>query len=839
MFGDLHAVAVVITVVLSALVGINMILYHRKRQAVMALMLSETEGNFGTIFRQGEILTEKTHGQFLKLIASVYGLTMLMVFWESQAFPDNRPASLYIAGAFGIIGLIVLGLSLLEMAPLRKEWILTVVMGISIALIFLGFRNDPLINIIWVTPFIFLIMTIVFNREMMLLILAFVTLICGGMILFPFGEEFVSVGTRDYVARLVVYGVTVILAAFINKLYVIRLTENDQQVGFQKMIAEMTTDFIAVSEDNFDVKTDALLQKSGELIGADRAFLALLSEDRAVFHVYHEWTKQVDDQAGKGAVIPLKAIPFCAEKLFNNELVFLESVEKLPPEAESERRQLNQLAITSLIRIPIQENNQVLGFVGFDHLGAGKKWKIREIEWLRLVANMFADARKKVAVEREINGLAYYDGLTRLPNRNLLRDRMEQAIELARRTKMHLGILFIDLDGFKEVNDTLGHEWGDQLLVEMGNRFINSLRKYDTVARFGGDEFLIMIPQLTGKNDLEQIVPKVMAVFNQPLMMGEQVVNINGSCGIAIYPEDGEDVNTLIKNADLAMYAAKKSGKGQVAFCSDAMKEKVQQKMSLTNSLYRALERDELHLHYQPQVNANTQEIIGFEALIRWNHPTQGAISPAVFIPIAEETGLINSIGEWVLMTACAQNKAWQDSGVKPVQMSVNLSVEQFRCANLVPIVKKCLAETGLSPQYLELEITESIAMKETGYVANCLQELKAIGVGISIDDFGTEFSSLNRIKDLPVDRLKIDMQFVRGIAVDPKDESIIAVMIHLAKRLGLRVIAEGVETTTQLNFLKDEDCDEIQGYYYYKPLSTAEIEKDDFALLKSGLLPE
>jgi EAL domain-containing protein (putative c-di-GMP-specific phosphodiesterase class I) len=255
------------------------------------------------------------------------------------------------------------------------------------------------------------------------------------------------------------------------------------------------------------------------------------------------------------------------------------------------------------------------------------------------------------------------------------------------------------------------------------------------------------------------------------------------------------------------------------------MKEDVVRKMTLTNSLYRAVEKNELELYYQPQVSIKTEEIIGMEALIRWNHPELGRIPPSTFIPIAEQTGLINPIGEWVLRTACRQNKTWQELGFKPLRIAVNISVEQFRSGNLVQVVKECLKETELQPHYLELEITESIAMEEGNYIVKALHELQTLGVTISIDDFGIEYSSLSRLKDLPVEKLKMDMQFIRGIAVNSKDESIISVIIHLARSLGLKVIAEGVETEIQLDFLTKEDCDEVQGYYYYKPMSREEVE--------------
>jgi EAL domain-containing protein (putative c-di-GMP-specific phosphodiesterase class I) len=300
---------------------------------------------------------------------------------------------------------------------------------------------------------------------------------------------------------------------------------------------------------------------------------------------------------------------------------------------------------------------------------------------------------------------------------------------------------------------------------------------------------------------------------------------LTASAGIAIYPADGEDADTLIKNADLAMYASKEKGKNQYTICSPVMKEAVLQKTKLTNSLYRALENNELLLHYQPQVNIINGEIIGFEALLRWNHPDLGMILPLEFIGLAEQTGLIHPIGIWALETACRQNKNWQLLGFPPLRMAVNLSVEQFRNPKLVSLIERILSETGLEARYLELEITESMAVKEADYFIRMLQELKELGVTIALDDFGTEYSSLSRLKTLPADRIKIDTQFVHGLAANNKDKAITRTIIQLAGNLELKVIAEGVETEAQLEFFRQQKCYEIQGYYFYQPMPAADIE--------------
>ena len=359
----------------------------------------------------------------------------------------------------------------------------------------------------------------------------------------------------------------------------------------------------------------------------------------------------------------------------------------------------------------------------------------------------------------------------------------------------------------------------------MASQLIKCLRRTDTVARFGGDEFVIMVNHLADVENIQRIMETVMSLFSRPFIVHGQEMFVTGSAGVAMYPVDGTDTDTLIKSADIAMYHAKDKGKNQYVLCSPHMREEIQMKMRLTNSLYRALERHELVVHYQPQVELSTGKIVGMEALLRWRHPEIGMVPPGIFIPLAEQCGLINSIGEWVLYEACRQNKQWQMMGLPRMRVAVNISVNQFRNPNLVGQVKQILEMTRLDPQDLELEITEGIAIKEAGYIVSVLNELKKLNVCISIDDFGTEYSSLSRLKLLPVDRIKMDMQFVREIEHSDKDKAISQVIINLAKSLGMKVVAEGVETQGQLDFLTAKECDEVQGYYYYLPMPGSDVE--------------
>jgi diguanylate cyclase (GGDEF)-like protein len=375
------------------------------------------------------------------------------------------------------------------------------------------------------------------------------------------------------------------------------------------------------------------------------------------------------------------------------------------------------------------------------------------------------------------------------------------------------------------VNNTIGHQYGDKILIMIADRLIKCLRKTDFVCRFSGDEFLIMLNDIITNHDIETVANKLLGQFQDPFIVDDQEFYITASIGISVFPKDGVDKDTLIKNADVAMYKAKHNGKNQFAFCSQEMKDEMEQTLAVTSNLYHAQERSELNVVYQPQVDVETGKVIAVEALARWSNPELGFVSPALFIPIAEHTGLINPIGIWILQEACRQNKEWQDIGLPPVRVAVNVSVKQLIKVDFVSMVKRILAETGLDPQYLELEITENIAIQESEYIIDVLTDLKNLGISIAIDDFGVEYSSLNRIKMLPIDRLKIDMHFIRGILNNEKDKVIVDIIIKLAKDLKLKVIAEGVEEKEQLDYLSSQACDEVQGYYFYRPLSKEDME--------------
>ncbi|MGZ8265043.1 MAG: putative bifunctional diguanylate cyclase/phosphodiesterase [Burkholderiales bacterium] len=442
------------------------------------------------------------------------------------------------------------------------------------------------------------------------------------------------------------------------------------------------------------------------------------------------------------------------------------------------------------------------------------------------IAGIASDVTQRKEAEEKLVYLAHYDGLTGLPNRVLFLDRLKQTLSHCARRGTLAAVMFVDLDRFKVVNDTLGHAMGDELLRQVGARLSVCVREGDTVARFSGDEFVLIVNDLHGPEDARHIAQKVLQAYVEPFRVSSHEIFVSTSIGISMFPSDSEDEQALLKNADSAMYRAKESGRNSFRFYTREMNARAMYRLQLENSLRHALDRGEFCLHYQPKACLHTGEITGVEALLRWERPGHGLVAPAEFVPLLEDTGLIVPVGEWVLSEACRQADAWRKAGRALVPVAINISARQFASRNLGDLVRRMMNLHGLDPRYLEFELTESLLMVNTEDAVRTLEYLKSLGLKLSIDDFGTGYSSLAYLKRFPIDALKIDRSFIDEITTDVGDATITRAVIGMAHNLGLKVIAEGVETQAQIAFLSANGCDEAQGYYFARPQPAAEAVK-------------
>ncbi|WP_305042538.1 putative bifunctional diguanylate cyclase/phosphodiesterase [Geoalkalibacter sp.] len=503
--------------------------------------------------------------------------------------------------------------------------------------------------------------------------------------------------------------------------------------------------------------------------------------------------------------------------------------------------------LASCISLPLLAEDRCLGVLGI-YAREENVFDAEEEQLLVELANQlsFGLLALRLRTERsealeQVERLAYFDPLTGLPNRRMFLERLGQAVALAQREGQQLALLFLDLDRFKDINDTLGHDGGDQLLKAVASRLRGCVRQADTVARHGGDEFVIILHAIHGQGQAEAVAKKILAAFAEPFQISGREVYSSTSVGIALSPADGTDVDTLIRHADAAMYTAKAEGRQTYRFFSMEMNRRIQAKLLLEQHLRLAWQRGEIFLRYQPQIDLRSAEVVGVEALLRWHSPVLGEIEPERFIPLAEETGMILPLGEWMLRQACRQVRAWHDSGFGGLRLAVNISARQFRQSDFIDLMDDILAESGLKPRSLVLEMTESTVMDKSEEAIMTLTDLKIRGLSLSLDDFGTGYSSLNHLRSFPIDQIKIDRSFLADLERPYGQAAIIEAMIAMAHSLGLRVVAEGVEERSHIDFLRVRNCDEAQGYFLARPLSSEVIPghlRDNLPDLKKRLGP-
>ncbi len=611
-------------------------------------------------------------------------------------------------------------------------------------------------------------------------------------------------------------------------------TRLERQFGTLATMAEI--DRLILSTTDADYIVETLLRRVHEIVPCRSVCVAVPAAegDTAVLRINRETAK--NDITSETCVLRSDEI----ESLQNGSRHwFVDANDALPgylaPLADPETRRM--------LVLPVVSKDGLAAIIAIG-IGEDCDFSVEDVGQAREVADRTAVALSNIAWEEKLYHQAHYDALTDLPNRVLLRDRLEQAMGRASREGTSVAVLFLDLDRFKSINDSLGHVAGDQFLKEMATRLTRHLREGDTVVRFGGDEFIIVVPDIVSDinivTTISTVCENILAATIEPFSLEGHEIKITSSVGVSIYPQDADNFDDLLKNADTAMYHAKAQGRDNYQFYAQDLNAAAMQRFSMQNDLHDALENDELELFYQPQIDLQSGTLVGAECLIRWQHPEHGFVSPSRFIPIAEDTGLINTIGEWVLRTACAQSRLWHEQGLAAVRMAVNLSPRQFHSRTLVAVVDQVLKETRLAPELLELEVTEGAIMTDIDQTIATLRALSEMGVRLAVDDFGTGYSSLAYLAQFPLDVLKIDQSFVRDV-VDRSDVAcVVAAIVGLAHSLDLTVVAEGVESKEQMEFLRALDCEEIQGFLYGRPLSADDFE----TLLKRGdegpfLVPE
>jgi diguanylate cyclase (GGDEF)-like protein len=565
---------------------------------------------------------------------------------------------------------------------------------------------------------------------------------------------------------------------------------------------------LGVFDSDPDGRFDDFLQLASQICRTPIALISLVDKERVWFKA--RLGLRVKEVPREGA--------FCAHTILQTEPLIISDARE-DPRFKRSRLVTSQPFARFYAGVPLlTSTGQALGTLCvIDSIS--RELNADQVESLQVLARQVMALLEARRSRSDVN-FAYYDSITNLPNQELFKDRVQQALALTRRNEGQLAVMLVSLDRFKTINDTLGYVTSDQMLREIAQRIVSCVRESDTVARFGSDEFAVLSSHLNRAEDAAKIAQAIGEALSRPFQYADQELFITSSIGISLFPHDGKDAVTLLKSAGTALNRAKEQDGNNYQFYTSGRTTKALKLLVLENNLRPALERDEFVLHYQPQVNMESFQIVGMEALVRWQHPGLGLLPPAEFIRVAEDSGLIVALGEWVLHAACSQIKSWQDAGLAPLCVGVNLSPRHFQQPNLVETVGQILKVTGLDPSFLELELTEGSIMKDPDQAIAKLHELKAMGLKISVDDFGTGYSSLSHLKRFPIDTLKIDQSFVRDINTDSDDAAIVAAIIDLAHALRLNVIAEGVETQEQLDCLRALGCDEVQGFLFSKPLT-------------------
>lgn len=607
----------------------------------------------------------------------------------------------------------------------------------------------------------------------------------------------------------------------------------DQQAAHAKHYQESLIEWTKIDFEDLDLALKKGVKISSNAMDVERVSIWSLDNDQKEINCLVMYLR-TEKNFTSGAVLSRDDYPNYFNAISKGTILAIKNAQTHEATSEFTEGYLKPLDIHSMLDIPIIKEGKVIGVICYEATKKERPWTITEEDFASATANSIALAfeianRKKI--EKKLDHQAHHDSLTGLPNRVLLNQNLEYAIIEAKRKKHKVALLFIDLDHFKEINDSLGHDIGDMVLKSITSKLHETIREIDMVSRLGGDEFTVILNDLSQAQDASLIAEKLLIALSEIIQMEGHTLNVSSSIGISIYPDDGEDAQSLLKYADSAMYKAKNEGRNNYQYYSSDMTELAFERVVMQTALKEGIKNEEFHVYYQAQVNGLTNKLIGMEALVRWQHPTMGLVSPAKFIPLAESTGLIVELDRYVMKNAMRQISKWYEQGLNPGVLAMNLAVKQLKQDDFIQVMKSLFQETNCKPQWIELEVTESQVMINPEEAIKVLHAIHELGIELAIDDFGTGYSSLAYLKRLPIDKLKIDQEFIRGLPDDEEDAEITKAVIALAKSLNLKVIAEGVETKEQKDFIVENGCENIQGFYYSKPVPFNEFE----AILRDG----
>ncbi len=680
---------------------------------------------------------------------------------------------------------------------------------------------------IWAMCFFAAMITAVFDRPIYGRIVI-LSMLIAQTLYFVHNYDLTVFSWRDYSTRVIVLLLTGSVIQMINKLYYSRRYASNQQYSVQETLAEVSQNLIDINGQNKDEKIQMVLAKCNWRFDSQSAYIFKLNAEKNKLSIayYQKGSAKIqdyDEVAVENFSYDLGDNHWGVDQILARNPIIVNDIERLPGSAIVVQRFYRERSAKGFHAFPITLDEDVKAVLFFEF----NKIKSDESDhrYKQVIANLIGDALKKVNYEERLFKAAHIDMVTGLFNRTYLTEQLDQLISKSDKGDQH-AILFIDIDNFKHINDAFGHSIGDEILCRIAEIMQSLSDERHILSRFGGDEFVITFANYVEHSNIVAYINHLLAAMDSPIKIGRYEFRLSLSIGLSLYPQDGVDVENLIKNADLAMYASKTLGKNRCYYCNDYVKNQTAENINYTNKLISALSNGELKQVYQPQMDIQSGSLSGVEVLLRWHSPEFGDVPPAKFIPLLEHMGLIGEVSEWIIDNTIKQHLDMVARGLPKVRMSVNLSGVQLQNALFIEKLKHTLQKKAIDPQYLELEILEKYIIDHSNYVTSNFNKLKEIGCLIAVDDFGVEFSSLNRLQELPIDRIKIDQHFIEGIGIDPKKETVIKIIIELAEALGFTSIAEGVETAEQFAFLKANGCQEIQGFYYSKPMSRAALEQ-------------